>query len=556
MRSFQTMRVKTKNRINKIIASVMVFCNVLVFHGEIPVYADKETGIKNAIDDAVTGEMIGLCNQLGLTSVEKGEWPAERPASTHWLEGKGIAKKYAPQWWRFKKPGEPPSHYDVDLTYGSFFSQPWPYDLQYKGKDGKRHPTVGDVCAALGVPQVEEFAAHGGTADPAYGGREYNDVNFAEILSILAQGDKGNWREVEYEDFNEYIRDEKAQCLYYEIDFTWWMYYEWEEHVTQTNSDGETETVTIIHGKHINCGHNKAGEKKAQGMPAYLGSEPWLKTKYYAQVKLKPMGLRNLYILADVYPSEKNKDFIYHTNSEILDHQEDYTKTYMRKDRTLNPIFYDEKRSKRSSIYQDLVDYYGKAKGRSAPWYIEDPYNLTANNIEYKEYNEVFLQQENQVQGWDIEWNGDVNEAQAKLRALAEDAIGRIPYYFGGHDALPGFEGNNFWSTVSPDHKNRTQKGLDCSGYVQWLYKTALGVDYKYNTTASYSGMQMSTDHSSLKPGMLGFKYSPGSKDNHVGMYLGKDSNGKDLWAHCSSSKGSTINSYSGFKYYCNPLGF
>ncbi len=541
-----------KRKYFKIILFALAFNVFIVFHGEKQVYAAKDTGIKNAIDDAVTGEMIGLCNQLGLESVENGEWPAERPKSIHWLLNKGIAIKNADWWWRYTKPGEPESHYDVDLTYGSFFSQPWPYDRQYKGADGRWHPTVGDVCAKLGVPQVERFVEQGGSADPAYGGRQYNDVNFCEILSILAQGEKGNWKTVDYEEFNEYIRDENAQNLYYEIEFGWYVYYEWEEWVTQENGDRGVETVCIIHGMHIFCGTNKDGEASAQGMPAYLGDEPWLKTKYYAQVKLKPMGLRNLYILADVIPSEINKDFYYHTNAEILNHQEDYTKTYMREDRTLNPVYYDDKRPKTSPIYKELKEYYGEARGRSAPWYIEKPYNLE-KDIRVKEYTERFLQQENQTKAFDIQWDGDVNEAQSAILSLAKSAIGRIGYEYGGK--ATGLGWNAVFGTAAGDDRGR-KNGLDCSGFVNWVYSSSVGVTPGSNC-ASYDG-KPEVSKEELKPGMLGIKYGPATKNrsgDHIGIYAGKDSSGKDLWIHCSGSNGVVMNSYGGFTHFYNPIG-
>ena len=82
---------------------------------------------------------------------------------------------------------------------------------------------------------------------------------------------------------------------------------------------------------------------------------------------------------------------------------------------------------------------------------------------------------------------------------------------------------------------------LDCSAYVAWAY-TQIGqsdVDVGAYTgtfvTASYF---KSISESDLIPGDIGLNNSStkGGNDNHVGIFIGKNSDGSNVWLHCTSS--------------------
>jgi hypothetical protein len=93
--------------------------------------------------------------------------------------------------------------------------------------------------------------------------------------------------------------------------------------------------------------------------------------------------------------------------------------------------------------------------------------------------------------------------------------------------------------------------GLDCSGFTDWVYKTALGV----NLSAGSSGQWYSSTEiteAELLPGDLGFMDMPGSVSiNHILLYAGKDASGNKLWVHCSSDPGGVaLNSPTYVKYF------
>ena len=80
--------------------------------------------------------------------------------------------------------------------------------------------------------------------------------------------------------------------------------------------------------------------------------------------------------------------------------------------------------------------------------------------------------------------------------------------------------------------------GLDCSGFTDWVYKTALGVSLYTGSWSQWDATYAITE-AELLPGDIGFMAVPGTVPvNHVLLYAGKDSNGKHLWVHCSSSAG------------------
>lgn len=126
-----------------------------------------------------------------------------------------------------------------------------------------------------------------------------------------------------------------------------------------------------------------------------------------------------------------------------------------------------------------------------------------------------------------------VSNSQKVLIQIASTLIGRIPYEWGGKSDKAGFD--DTWYTF--DISSR-QKGLDCSGYIQWILRTA-GVDgwEELVNTGNFLHSSRLTPivMQDLKPGDLGLFYpDSNARTNHIGMYLG---NG--YWIHCSSTAGT-----------------
>ena len=138
----------------------------------------------------------------------------------------------------------------------------------------------------------------------------------------------------------------------------------------------------------------------------------------------------------------------------------------------------------------------------------------------------------------------------------AVSLVGKVPYFWGGKSSA-GW--NNKWNTpqmvTAPgvsESGTVIPYGLDCSGFVDWAYKTAgVGNVLSAGGTAYQWNQSYGINKRDALPGDLVFKNPPNSNGiNHVGIYLGKDSSGRDRFVHCSYSDGVTIDSWSGFKYY------
>jgi hypothetical protein len=108
------------------------------------------------------------------------------------------------------------------------------------------------------------------------------------------------------------------------------------------------------------------------------GGITYSRDKYYCDVTVKPFGLRELYLMADVDAYDDHIDYYSHSNLEMLDHQEYYERLFLRSSVAIVGPSYDEPRNSLSTIFSDLEAEYGtgNATGRSAWYYIKDPYNL------------------------------------------------------------------------------------------------------------------------------------------------------------------------------------
>jgi hypothetical protein len=146
--------------------------------------------------------------------------------------------------------------------------------------------------------------------------------------------------------------------------------------------------------------------------------------------------------------------------------------------------------------------------------------------------------------------------ARKELVRVGLSLVGRVPYFWGGKSA-PGW--NEDWNkprlvTAAGSSSTGTIRpfGLDCSGFTDWVYKTALG--HSLHSGASWHQWDNSyaITESELLPGDLGFMAQPGTVPvNHILMYAGKDSSGKHMWLHSASGAGGVVfNSPSYVRFY------
>ncbi len=130
--------------------------------------------------------------------------------------------------------------------------------------------------------------------------------------------------------------------------------------------------------------------------------------------------------------------------------------------------------------------------------------------------------------------------------------VGKVPYFWGGKSAA-GW--NDEWNTpklvtAAGSSSSGTIRpfGLDCSGFTDWTYKTAVGVSLHAGTYGQWdNSAPISADE--LLPGDLGFLMdADGAGWNHVLIFAGYGSEGQRLWVHSSGGQGVILNtpSYEG----------
>lgn len=130
---------------------------------------------------------------------------------------------------------------------------------------------------------------------------------------------------------------------------------------------------------------------------------------------------------------------------------------------------------------------------------------------------------------------------EALLVNTALSLVGRVPYQWGGKPKKAGYD-TSWWLY----NEEGEQKGLDCSGFVQWVYWTAgFNEETVEQVKSSWNLMEIEdTPFEELRPGDIGI-LNHNETTNHLGIYLGED-----LFIHCASGKKTVTVSAFPFTYF------
>lgn len=222
-----------------------------------------------------------------------------------------------------------------------------------------------------------------------------------------------------------------------------------------------------------------------------------------------------------------------------------------------------------NGIYDDMkyIPYAGGIRNISESETKSSCYGAIQSNK--KQFDEL-------VDGYTDYYKGyfNLSEERKKIVETALTAEGNIDYLWG----------------IKPVSKILSE-GYDCSGFVQWVYWNAEDSDYPRNelySTLSITTQAEQISYDELLPGDLGVLREDGSyylsaagnkyydldllkqenisigadpeeytlHENHVGIYVGKDSDGNDIWCHCRGGSYNTVvvDHYDGFKLYYRVL--
>ena len=139
----------------------------------------------------------------------------------------------------------------------------------------------------------------------------------------------------------------------------------------------------------------------------------------------------------------------------------------------------------------------------------------------------------------------DLSEERKQVVLTAYQLLGKVNYFWGGKSLVLGWDsrwGTPMEVTAAGSSTTGTMRpfGLDCSGFVDWVFYNQSGGSYVIGHGGGASAQHSyctPISWSDAKPGDLVFY--PG--DSHVGIVCGFDSSGNIMVIHCASSENNVV---------------
>lgn len=153
----------------------------------------------------------------------------------------------------------------------------------------------------------------------------------------------------------------------------------------------------------------------------------------------------------------------------------------------------------------------------------------------------------------------DLSEERKQVVLTAYQLLGKVNYFWGGKSLVLGWDsrwGTPMEVTAAGSSSSGTVRpfGLDCSGFVDWVFYNVTSGSYVIGHGGGASSQHSyCTDisWSDAQPGDLVFY--PG--DSHVGIVCGFDGNGNVLIIHCASGYNNVVvTGKSGFTSIARPI--
>ena len=135
-----------------------------------------------------------------------------------------------------------------------------------------------------------------------------------------------------------------------------------------------------------------------------------------------------------------------------------------------------------------------------------------------------------------VNTNATVKATRNELVEKAKSLVNRVPYFWGGKYSKIGE--NPEWKTqktvTSSGSRTTNMKiayGLDCSGFVDWVYYQFGYTGFSGKNSAGQNSHIKSISESELKPGDIGYEIG------HIGIYAGDG-----YWVHAVGNKTAILN--------------
>lgn len=139
----------------------------------------------------------------------------------------------------------------------------------------------------------------------------------------------------------------------------------------------------------------------------------------------------------------------------------------------------------------------------------------------------------------------DLSEERRQVVLTAYQLLGKVNYFWGGKSLVLGWDSRwgtprEVWAAGSPSTGTIRPYGLDCSGFVDWVFYNVSGGSYIIGHGGGASAQHSyctSITWADAQPGDLVFY--PG--DSHVGIVCGFDSGGNIQIIHCASGSNNVV---------------
>lgn len=161
---------------------------------------------------------------------------------------------------------------------------------------------------------------------------------------------------------------------------------------------------------------------------------------------------------------------------------------------------------------------------------------------------------------------------RSDVLAAAQSILDDVPYFWGGKSSVIGRDPD--WATwdeigwdstklkkVTAPGSSSTGTmrpyGLDCSGFIAWVYNNAGFDDLTFGGTVYQWAHSYPISESELQPGDLAFENLGSNNNNHVGIFVERDSSGENQYIHSApyisqvtNHTGVTKDNYKRFRYF------
>lgn len=139
----------------------------------------------------------------------------------------------------------------------------------------------------------------------------------------------------------------------------------------------------------------------------------------------------------------------------------------------------------------------------------------------------------------------DLEQARKDAVETALSLVGKVSYFWGGKSLVIGWDSRwgqltKVWAAGNSTTGTYRPYGLDCSGFMDWIFYNITGGEYILGRGGGASAQHSyctPVSQAEAQPGDLAFY----PDDSHVGIVVGRREDGKLLVCHCSSGQNNVV---------------